>query len=122
MKRAACCFLLAGAVCSVLVGCKRSGPATVAVSGTVIWQGKPLPAGDVLFAAEDGHDVPDHGRIKDGHYQLPVKPGKKKVEIYAQRTSGQRDPVMGQVSRQQFLPAKYNTATQLRARRASHQR
>ena len=115
MKRAARCFLLVGVLCWTLVGCQPSKPATVAVSGTVTWQGKPLPAGDVLFVAEDGLDVPDHDRVKDGHYQLQVKPGKKKVEIYAERTSGQRDPVMGQVPRQQYLPARYNTATQLRA-------
>ena len=58
---------------------------------------------------------PTAAAFKDGYYQLPVKPGRKKVEIYAHREAGPRDPVMGQVPRQQCLPAKYNTTTQLHA-------
>jgi hypothetical protein len=41
------------------------------VSGTVTFEGQPLPAGDVLFSPEDTSIVPAYGALnKTGHYQL----------------------------------------------------
>ncbi len=96
-------------------GCGPSKPETVPVSGTVTWNGQPLPQGSILFQPEDGKGVPDPGDIKDGRYQLQAKAGKKKVEIRATRESGKVDPAMGAAPREQYIPAEYNEKTTLRA-------
>ena len=108
-------WLLLLVVSCLPLGCKPAGPVTAPVFGTMTWNGQPLPAGYILFASEDGRGVPDQGRIVQGRYRLQVKPGKKKVEICAVREEGKMDPVMHQVPRQQYLPSRYNTTTQLRA-------
>ena len=109
------CFLLVGIVCWTAVGCKPPGPVMVSVLGTVTWNGKPLPAGTIVFAPDDDRGVPDHGNIKEGKYRLRVKPGQKKVAIYADRETSEPDPIMGRPPREQYLPAKYNVKTRLRA-------
>ena len=101
-----------------ILGCKPSGPAMFPVSG-VTWQGKPLSAGDIVFVAEDNRGVPSHGRIQDGRYQLRVTAGHQKVAVYAERSTSKPDLVMGQAPREQYLPAKYNTTTQLLPRYTS---
>ena len=108
-------WLLLMGLCGAMAGCKPSGPATVPVSGTVTWNGTAMLEGNIIFTPEGERGVPEFGRIKDGKYNCPVRPGKKKVEIYAERTGGKPDPVMRSAAREQYLPAKYNTATQLRA-------
>ena len=56
-------------------GCGSSAKDTCAVSGTVTWNGKPLPEGTILFVSEDGTGVPDPGKIEEGKFRLQVKPG-----------------------------------------------
>ncbi len=114
MRIHALCLLVA--VLTVLLsGCGPAKPETCPVSGTVTWNGQPLPDGYIQFDAEDGKGVPpDAGPIKDGKYQLPVKPGKKKVQITATREVGNKDPAMGMAPRQQYIPARYNLKTELK--------
>ena len=100
----------------VLAGCGSSGPETCTVTGTVTWNGSPLAQGNILFTSEDGKGLPDPGVIKEGKYRLEVKPGKKKVEIHADREVGEPDPVMGARPRRSFIPAEYNTNTKLTAK------
>lgn len=114
MPRAAC--LLACAVFGLLLaGCGPSGPETFPVSGTVTWNGQPLPEGTILFAPADEKGVPDVGQIVQGQYRLRAKPGKKKVQIFAERETGKIDPVMGAVPRESYIPARYNSQTTLTA-------
>lgn len=97
------------------LGCGPSGPQRYPVSGTVTWNGQPLAEGDILFVPVDGATVPDPGKIKDGKFSFEAQAGQKKVEIRATREAGPVDPVMGAPPRVQFVPAKYNDATELTA-------
>jgi len=99
----------------LLSGCGSSGPETCTVTGTVTWNGSPVPEGNILFTSADGKGVPDSGRIEDGKYKLEVKPGKKKVAIHAEREVGEVDPIMGARPRRSYIPPKYNVQTELTA-------
>jgi hypothetical protein len=79
--------LLAAAL-AVLAGCD-SGPKKYHVSGQVLFDGKPVPAGEIYFDPDvsRGHDGPQgFARIKDGKYDtretgLPVTAGPHRVRI-----------------------------------------
>ena len=114
MRFLSSCVLLCPSVV-LLAGCGSSGPETCTVTGKVTWNGSPLAQGNILFTAEDGKGVPDPGVIKEGKFRLEVKPGKKKVQIHADREVGEPDPVMGARPRRSFIPAEYNTNTKLTA-------
>jgi hypothetical protein len=74
-----CCFFVP-AVCLVLVGCGR--PAA-SVSGTVTFDGKPLPGGTVLFHRSDGRV--EHALIStEGKYSMEDAPlGKVRITVRA---------------------------------------
>jgi hypothetical protein len=58
------------AVVFLVVGCNR-GPEMYSVSGTVTYDDRPLPAGQIFFEADvtKGHDAPQgFAYIKDGHF------------------------------------------------------
>src|SRR4051812_34682504 len=113
LRIVSCASLVAAAV--LAAGC--GGPAGVPVSGTVSWDGKPMPDGKILFEDEDPKTPPASGDVKGGKYSLRVPPGKKKVRITASREvpGGKVDPVMGGVPRQSYVPARYNSDTTLSA-------
>jgi len=95
-------------------GCGPSEPKTYPVSGTVTWNGEPLPDGDIVFIDEAQEHLQDHGKIKNGKYEGRVKAGKKKVQILATKESGKFDPAMGAVPRIQYIPLRYNGETTLK--------
>ena len=69
----ACWVLLASLL---LAGCDEAGPARFDVSGTVTYDGKPLPAGRISFepdASQDNTGPVGFATIKDGRYQ--TEPG-----------------------------------------------
>lgn len=75
--------------CLFLVsGCGR-GPAKVHLSGAIVYDGKPVPAGEIFFDPDftKKHDGPQgFARIKDGRYDTrefnkPVAPGPHVVRI-----------------------------------------
>jgi hypothetical protein len=123
---------LLGLVCVVVVtitsGCGQSGPERVEVSGTVAYQGQPVKEGMIRFIPTKGTEGPAWGaRIVDGKYSargkggVPV--GTHKVEIIAHRDKPKparstSPPPSGfeldaPVPREQYLPEKYNTKTEL---------
>lgn len=60
--------------CVVLSGCSRSGPARYNLSGTVKFDGKPLPVGFIYFIPDEskGNKGPGSGaEIKNGSYSTP---------------------------------------------------
>lgn len=65
----------------VMVGVFGCAPATGSISGTVTYQGKPLPHGRVTFVCADGTVV--SGKIaSDGSYTIPQAPvGRAKVAV-----------------------------------------
>jgi hypothetical protein len=96
-------------------GCGRYGPATYAVTGTVTWNGAPLPDGSIVFMAADDKAAPAAGVIQGGTFAFAAQAGKKKVEIRAIREVGEVIPVMGVKARQSYIPAQYNSQTILTA-------
>ena len=55
-----------------LPGCGKKEPPTGEVSGSVTFQGKPLPEGMVAFINEEGRR--GEGAIQDGEYTVPNAP------------------------------------------------
>ena len=96
-------------------GCGSSGPRTYPVSGSVLFDGKPLPEGDIILHAAQEDVGADASKIKDGKYSFRAKAGKKKVVILAAReVPGKRDPVMGPLL-ENYIPTRYNDQTILTA-------
>lgn len=62
----------------IISGCADvHGPSQYTLSGTVLYQGKPVPRGEIIFSPDSGQDNAGPGSIapiKDGEYQtLPGK-------------------------------------------------
>jgi len=61
--------VLAISLTTLLAGC--GGERTYNISGTVTFQGKPVPAGQIVFEPDAGagnNGAPAFAKIKDGHY------------------------------------------------------
>ncbi len=96
----------------VMPGCSR--PETVEVSGSVTWEGAPMPHGDIVFFALDPHVPAAAGKIIDGAYTFRCKPGEKRVEIQASRLSDKKTPE-GRPIGEMYIPERYNTDSELTA-------
>jgi hypothetical protein len=112
------------AIVSALIGftvwftaCGPSGPKMYPVSGTVNWNGAPLPEGDIVFMPATPGDVEDAGKIKAGKFAFEARPGSKKVKILATRGEGPVDPQMGMQPQVMYIPPKYSSGelTELKA-------
>src|SRR5262249_47543041 len=58
------------------LGCDSGGPTMGRVSGTITYQGKPIPKGTVTFVATDGKNPNATGTIQAGSYRLQTdEPG-----------------------------------------------
>jgi hypothetical protein len=91
-------------------GCGPTGPKLYPVSGTVSWNGKPLPEGDIIFAPASPGELEDAGKIVAGKFAFQARPGAKKVKIMANRSEGPVDPQMGLAPRVQYIPPQYSSA------------
>lgn len=116
-------LLTLGLALAVLGGC-GDGSAKQAVTGTVTLNGKPLEKGQIVFRPERGTSSPSAGAdISKGGFSITcergVLPGKFRVEITASRPSGKRvrAPLTGETINveEQFLPARYNLQSELKA-------
>ena len=104
------------------VGC-GGGPARVVVSGEVTYEGKPLELGEIRFIPVEGNEAPiSGGQIRDGRYTVEkgVPTGEHRVRITGLRLdpnyahlANQYGP--GELPQQQYLPSKFNDATELTA-------
>ncbi len=109
---------VAAIVCLLLAteaGCRRSGPVTFPISGTVTYNGKSLPDGSIVLLPESGPGAADAGTIHDGRFAFAAHAGKKKVEIRATREVGPVIRSMGARDKQSYIPAQYNSQTKLTA-------
>lgn len=74
---------------SISVGC---GPATMAIHGTVTWDGSPVESGTISFLPADGKGPSYGGAITNGAYRIEAaKPGAlgaKNVAITGVRKTG----------------------------------
>ena len=111
--------LFLGILCllaSEVAGCSSSASGTYKVSGTVTWNGAPLPEGNIILYPADGTVTPDAGKIIRGLFTFRAKPGKKRVEILASReVPNSFDPVMQSPRREQYIPPCYNAESTLTA-------
>ena len=105
-----------------LAGCGGidDAPQTVTVTGTVTFDGKPLPTGEIIFRPTDGNGRADAAAITDGEYSLECTLGSRVVTITALRE------VPGVVAQEletgeaggeveQYIPEAYNDRTTLTA-------
>ena len=89
------------------------------ISGTVLLDGEPLPEGEIYFVnASEGRN--DMLHIKDGKFAGKATLGERKVEIraYEEVVSEDAKAMYGadaQASRENYIPAKYNTESTLTA-------
>ena len=111
-RRAYVLWLLAGLL--AVSGCSKG---LHEVTGTVKFDGKPVPEGDIIFIPDDKAQGPEAGKIKDGKYTVHAKPGPSHVKITANReVPGEKGP-MGEPKREDYVPKKYNEETEADGRR-----
>jgi hypothetical protein len=108
------CVLLLGLSLAV-TGC---GGSMRDVSGTVTFDGAPVPEGHIAFVPEKG-GAGGGGTITDGQYTARVPAGKSKVQITASKKMklppGQVGMYGDKEEVRQYVPEKYNTQTELTA-------
>ncbi len=101
---------------SPLTGC-GSSDGLVLVSGTVTFDGAPVPEGTIQFRALEGDQKAYASSIIDGKYEARIEPGPASVEVRASRivegkfdesNPGEKVPV-GEM----YIPEKYNSRTSL---------
>jgi len=104
------------AALAVHVGCSGGSglPAAYPVAGLVTVDGEPLNEGTITFEPADGKGGVYGGPIRAGRYDVKVASGPKKVSIIGMKDLGVLGPD-GKPAPSQFLPAKYNTRTELTA-------
>jgi hypothetical protein len=96
-------------------GCGPSGPTTYPVSGTVTFNGEPIPTGYITFTPDDPTLAPESGPITDGKFSFRAREGGKTVKIEADRyVEGAQNPVMGMNPKYQYIPKKYNENSTLK--------
>ena len=106
-----------------LCGCGGTG-GRQSIEGTVTLDGQPLEKGQITFVPKQGTQGPTAGaEIAGGKFTIPAAggtfSGKFRVEITASHATGKKvtDHFTGQLvdAYEQFIPAKYNTQSQLEA-------
>jgi hypothetical protein len=109
--------------CAVVAGC---GPTdlttkpTVDVNGTVTLDGSPMPEGEV-FLVSVADNVREVFPVKDGKFSGKASEGSRKVEVrsYKQAAASKEASDMygsaAEGSKENFIPAKFNTETTLSA-------
>jgi hypothetical protein len=86
------------------------------VTGDVTFDDTPVAEGSIKFVPDDKKLPPEGGIIKDGKYQVMLKPGHYKVEIRAIREiPGKKGPMGTEPATEEYIPAKYNEQTELTA-------
>ncbi|HWL07041.1 MAG TPA: hypothetical protein VNQ76_01375 [Planctomicrobium sp.] len=111
------------AIFVLLLGCSGKAekkPKTIPVSGTVYYQGKPLPKGDVSFEPEQSADAidvrPATGRIdSNGRYQMStyvngdgVVPGNYRVRVVSYKDGGDSEDIASR--RIMAIPLRYGNS------------
>lgn len=108
---------------SMLTLTSCSKPAVVGISGTVTYDGKPVPQGNIAFdPVELTKGQMRQTDIKNGEFQLPAEEGvvsgmEFKVVIRGFRKTGRKYPGAAEgfaEEVEQYLPVKYNGRSTLR--------
>ncbi len=123
LRRVLFSHTLLGVFVLVCIGCGQGPSNRASVAGKVTVEGKPLEEGSIVFIPTEGTAGPTAGgRILNGSYAIgaPKGPvvGTARVEIRAVRETGKISTYgfdAGQKERVQYIPARYNDDSQLRA-------
>jgi hypothetical protein len=109
------CALTGLLMCAVgVVGCDRAA-ARYPVSGAVSWKGEPVQEGDIIFEPEDPNHLPEAGKVVNGHYEMKVTAGRKKVRLYASKEKPAVHKAMGPSEREPIIPPDYNARSAITA-------
>lgn len=96
------------------VGC--SGDGLLTSTGTVSYDGKPLPAGAISFHPVDSRLAPQGGQISAGRFRVRTSPGRYRVEIRASRPKANAPELTpGMKPHELYIPARYNDESVLEA-------
>ncbi len=98
----------------VLAGCSKQETPKVPVRGTVTLDKKPLEDGQIVFSTPG--KAPEALPITNGTFEGTVEAGERKVEILAYKDAPPvpMEGVPADVNKVNYLPARYNTESQLR--------
>jgi hypothetical protein len=110
---ARCVWWASGWIIALATGCAPSE--FVTVTGDVTWNGTAVTDGEVIFTPENVPLPPSAGKLMDGKFEFLCRPGKMRVDIQAMRKTGKRHPVHGYEITELYIPARYNTESELTA-------
>jgi hypothetical protein len=104
---------------TALLGCGDPSGGREAVSGEILFKGKPLDQGTIQFDPTEGQGTPSGGMIQQGKYAVEkmkgLKPGKYKVLISSgdpkQHAPPEELPGAPRPVFKERLPKEYNTAS-----------
>jgi hypothetical protein len=113
-------LLLATLAASCGCGSSNSGVEKVVITGTVTYDGTPIPNGEVRFYPIEGtKGAVSGGPIRDGAYTAQgkggVPVGKHRVEIQGFRAAKGSESLPEGGSAEQYLPAQFNENSTLTA-------
>jgi hypothetical protein len=96
----------------IAAGCGKSGLEVAPVKGRVTLDGRPLSTVDIVFQPEDGKRPATSRTNEEGNYELMYKRGQNGAPV------GQHTVrigfTSGIVAKPPNVPAKYNTASELK--------
>lgn len=103
-----------------VAGCSKSGLDRVVVSGKVLYDGEPIPNGEIRFHPIEGTKGPISGGaivngeyVAKGHGGVPVGTYRVNIEGYQPDKSLPPDED-GVYPRKQYVPEKYNVKSELK--------
>lgn len=97
-------------------GCGGAGDGKYQVSGTVTFGGSRISDGAIYFVAPDSEAVLGFSKIAGGRYEAQVTRGRSRVRITADRpVPGQKNEA-GNPLIEQYIPPRFNDATELEAK------
>lgn len=104
-------------ISAAFVGCnpEHDLPDTFPASGSVTHEGQPLTSGEIIFESPQdlaAGNPPATGPIINGRYEIQARSGTHTVRIYA---PVEKTDASGMTTKEETLPARYNTASELTA-------
>ena len=97
------------------VGCSGRLDGKFQVSGTVTYGGSQIADGAIYFVAPDSEAVLGFSKIMAGRYSAQVSRGRARVRITADRPVPGRKNEAGNPLIEQYIPPRFNDATELEA-------
>ena len=96
-------------------GCGGPKEGKCRVSGTVTFGGTRVADGSIYFVASDSEAVLGYSKIVAGQYSALVTCGRTRVRITAERAVPGRTNEAGNPLIEQYIPRRFNEATELGA-------